>query len=259
MFCPKCGKEVPDGAMHCPNCGQAVQAAQVQNPQQVPAVQPPKKKGKKKWIIIGVVVVILAILIFGGGDSDSSKPADSQSISSGTTQSDTASSGQDDKTEEKTDDQTASALAQYQWIAENASTTFTIPDQAAAFITAHPDFFPGSSSNTGAMSDATNYEVTYPMLAKSAKKYSDKLFDVYGYVTDVEESEDGSMTYIHIVDYDSNSYIAYYLGSIDIYKEDTVTGYLLPLDNIQFANVSGGYTEAVVFAAAYVEKQEIVE
>ncbi len=254
MFCPKCGKAVPDGAVHCPNCGQAVQVTQVPNPQQVPVAQPPKKKGKKKWIIIGVVVVILAIMMFGG-DSDSSTPADSAPASNDTTQTDTAQPAEDSKS----DDKTASALEQYQWIAENASTTFTIPDSAASFINAHPDFFPGNSSNTGAMSDATNYDVTYPMLAKSAKKYSDKLFNIYGYVTDVEEADDGSMTYIHIVDADSNSYIAYYLGSIDIYKEDTVTGYLLPLDNIQFANVSGGYTEAVVFAAAYVEKQEIVD
>ena len=55
MFCPKCGKVVPDGAMHCPNCGEAMQVTQVPNPQQVPVAQPPKKKGKKKWIIIGVV------------------------------------------------------------------------------------------------------------------------------------------------------------------------------------------------------------
>ncbi len=259
MFCPKCGKAVPDGAVHCPNCGEAVQVTQVPNPQQVPVAQPPKKKGKKKWIIIGVVVVILAIMMFGG-DSDSGSSSSGTTASSGTTQSDTAQPAEDStSSDSKGDTQTASALAMYQQIAENDAMAFSIPDQAASFITAHPDFFPGNASNTGAMSDATNYDVTYPMLAKSAKKYSDKLFNIYGYVTDVEESDDGSMTYIHIIDADSNSYIAYYLGSIDIYKEDTVTGYLLPLDNVQFENISGGYTEAVVFAAAYIEKQETVD
>lgn len=259
MFCPKCGKAVPDGAMHCPNCGEAVQVTQAANPQQVPAVQPPKKKGKKKWIIIGVVVVILAIMMFGG-DSDSSSPSDSTLASNDTTQTDTAQPAEDSaSSDSKNDEKIASALEQYQWIAENASTTFTIPDSAAAFITAHPDFFPGNSSNTGAMSDATNYDVTYPMLAKSAKKYSDKLINIYGYVTKIEETDDGTVTYIHIMDADGNSYIAYYLGSIEIYEEDTVTGYLLPFDNIQFENIGGGYTNAVAAAAAYIEKQEIAE
>lgn len=261
MFCPKCGKEVPDGAAHCPNCGQAVQVTQVSNAAPMPPVQPSKKKGKKKWIIIGVVVVILVIMMFGGGSDSSSTPPDTgtPTASNTTTQDDANQPAEDSKDGEDSKDttQTASALEQYRWIAENASTTFSIPDQAAAFITAHPDFFPGNSSNTGAMSDSTTYDVTYPMLAKSAKKYSDKLFNVYGVVTDVDESDDGSITYIHIQDYDSNSYIAYYLGSIDIFEKDTVTGYLLPLDNIQFENVGGGYTDAVVFAAAYLEKQEI--
>lgn len=257
MFCPKCGKEVPNGAAHCPNCGQTVQITQVQNPQQVPMAQPPKKKGKKKWIIIGVVVVILAIMIFGGG-SDSSKPADSKPASNDTAQSDTAQPAEDSKSSDsKSDTQTASALEQYQWIAENAATTFTIPDQAAAFITAHPDFFPGNESNTGAMSDCATYEVTYPMLAKSAKKYSDKLIDVYGYVVKIEETEDGTKTFIQIQDTDGNNYIAYYLGSIEIFEQDEVNCYLLPLDNIQFENMDRNYTDAIACAAAYIDKVSV--
>lgn len=27
MFCPKCGKELKDGAKFCPNCGAKIQAA----------------------------------------------------------------------------------------------------------------------------------------------------------------------------------------------------------------------------------------
>ena len=254
MFCPKCGKAVPDGAVHCPNCGEAMQVTQVPNPQQVPVAQPPKKKGKKKWIIIGVVVVILAIMMFGG-DSDSGSSSSGTTASSGTTQSDTAQPAEDStSSDSKSEDKTASALEQYQWIAENCSTPYTIPDQAAAFITAHPDFFPGNSSNTGAMGDNCTYDVTYPMLAKSAKKYSDKLINFVGYVYDIDESDDGTVTYIHLNDSDGNNYIAYYLGSIEIFEQDEVNCYLLPLDNVQFENIGGGYTQAIACAAAYVDK-----
>ncbi len=259
MFCTKCGKAVPDGAVHCPNCGEAVQVTQAPNPQQVPVAQPPKKKGKKKWIIIGVVVVILAIMMFGG-DSDSGSSSDSTTASSGTTQSDTAQSAEDStSSDSKSDTQTASALEMYQQIAENANTPFTIPDQAAAFITAHPDFFPGNDNNRGAISDYVNTEVTYPMLAKSAKKYSDKLIEQYCFVNDVSEAEDGSMTYLQLVDMDGNNYLSYYLGSIDVYERDYVSCYLLPLDNIQFANTDGGYTDAITTAVAYIVREDAME
>ena len=56
------------------------------------------------------------------------------------------------------------------------------------------------------------------------------------------------------MDADGNSYIAYYLGSIEIYEEDTVTGYSSPFDNIQFENIGGGYTNAVAAAAALYRK-----
>ena len=69
MFCGKCGKEVPDGAVDCPACGAPTgaptDAASTPPPQSAPT--PPKapvSKGKAIGLsILGVIVLLIAGLI----------------------------------------------------------------------------------------------------------------------------------------------------------------------------------------------------
>lgn len=69
MFCGKCGKEVPDGAVACPACGAPTgaptDAAPTPPPQSAPT--PPKapvSKGKAIGLsILGVIVLLIAGLI----------------------------------------------------------------------------------------------------------------------------------------------------------------------------------------------------
>ncbi len=84
MFCPNCGKQLPENGNFCPNCGTKVAAAQ--QPAQVPPVQVPPvqvptvsvqpevpatpvKKKSKKGLIIGlsvgggVLVILLAVIV----------------------------------------------------------------------------------------------------------------------------------------------------------------------------------------------------
>ncbi len=55
MFCPKCGKEVSEGAQFCEHCGANLQ------------VTAPPHKPKKSPVIIVVIIagVILAVIIIG--------------------------------------------------------------------------------------------------------------------------------------------------------------------------------------------------
>lgn len=88
MFCPKCGKQLEDGAAFCGNCGAKLdiqpnvqaqpqtqivtpvpqpaqaQPAQTQQVQSQPAQQPPRKK-KKAWIPI--TAAIATVCVAGGG------------------------------------------------------------------------------------------------------------------------------------------------------------------------------------------------
>ena len=69
MFCGKCGKEVPDGAVACPACGAPTGAptdtAPTPPPQSAPTpLKAPVSKGKAIGLsILGVIVLLIAGLI----------------------------------------------------------------------------------------------------------------------------------------------------------------------------------------------------
>ena len=160
----------------------------------------------------------------------------------------------DSASSEKKDTQSSAADA-YLWIAENDEMDYTIPDKSLAFIRSNPGFFPGSDQNTGAMSDFVDYDVDYPHVAKNPEKYADKLMSISGDIVDCKEAETdyGTVTYLHLSDYDGYSYCLYYLGTLeDAFEGYSAFCYALPFSTVTFENVGGAYTQAVVGAACYV-------
>lgn len=223
--CKTCDEEIASNAKICPKCG----------------AKNKKPIYKKLWFWAFIILVILIVAVSSGGDDTSGSSSSIDNSSS--------------VTSDKNSSNTLNAVEAYESIAENGEPTFTIPDKAIEFINQHKDFFPGKSEIKGAISDYVNEEVTYAHLSKSITKYSDKLVSVYGYVIDIQESEDGSLTYLHIVDYDDNNYTLYYLGALDdILKGTEVHGYALPFAMTTFENLSAQYTESVTGAACYIEK-----
>lgn len=220
--CKVCQADIAANAKVCPQCG-------AKN----------KKPIFKKWwfwSLIIIVVIVVAATSSGGGDTKtSSQPSPNSSVSA-------------------SESVAQAAAEKYKLIAENDEPPFTISEKSIAFINEHKDFFPGNSDNKGAISDYVDQDITYAHLSKNISKYGDKLISIYGEVVDIEESDDGSLTYIHIMDYDYNSYTLYYLGSLDdVLEESEVYAYALPLDITKFENMNAQYTEAVVGAACYIE------
>lgn len=91
MFCPKCGKELKDGAKFCPNCGAKIQAAapKVEVPVSQPEIMEPemprqevpqpeehfqmeqpeteaKRSGKSILTVLTAVCLLLAVVITAG-------------------------------------------------------------------------------------------------------------------------------------------------------------------------------------------------
>lgn len=245
MFCSKCGTKIPEGSAACPNCGNPVE---LQDNMQL-EVQPQKKGGKLKKILIGLGIALVIFLAIGMLSSPE-ETADADDIQAETVDNTTAENAQENNETEDSD----SPAAMYEWVMENATTPFNITEQAMEFINAHPDFFPGDESIEGAMSDFIDWDLTYPMLSKSADKYGDCLYSSSGYVVDIEEV-DSSLTYLQVMDIEGNNYVIYYLGILaDVYEQDEVMFYALPLDVVTFENMGGTYTEAIAMAGSYVNK-----
>lgn len=86
MYCPNCGKEVPDGGTFCPSCGAKLNTpvpVPARDPAPVPQTPPApnpaaeKKKQRVLWIVFAAVVVVIAIVfgvIFGTASEKAYKP-----------------------------------------------------------------------------------------------------------------------------------------------------------------------------------------
>lgn len=238
MFCKKCGKQMEDNWSICPECGEPVNESNGGNVVKNADIKKKKAPIFKRWWFWIIIVVLGSLFIFGVGDESESNDNTSNTKPES---AEVADAGNTD------------AVEIYEWIAENDDPAFTISEKSINFIKEHPDFFPGSENIEGAISDFVDEEITYAHLTKSMSKYGDKLISIYGEVIDIEESEGGEITYIHILDYDGNSYVLYYLGTLDNVLEETyVYAYALPFAITSFENMEATYTEAVIGAACYV-------
>ena len=225
--CKTCNAEIASNAKVCPHCG----------------AKNRKPIYKRFWLWFLVVVAIGSVAIAG---SDTEPPIENNPSSS------FIESSQSEVTTTKQEE--SSVVEMYQLISESDPTSFTIPDKAIEFMTKHEAYFPGKSEIKGQISDSVNTEITFEHLDKNVEKYADKLIEISGSVVDIEEINDGDITYIHVADYLGNNYTMYYLGSLDdIFTGSEVYGYALPLDMVTFENKGGAFTESVMCAACYIE------
>ena len=239
MICPKCGNKVKEGDVFCTNCGAKIEKEQGKSQTMNEgkntsfkinsAIQ---KVLKKEWVPL-VVIVIIAVLM-----------ADVIGKLTKTTSKDNSS-------------KTTTKAATYEAITDTME--FDISDDAIAFINDNPQFFPGNSSNTGAISDHIDFSMDYAHVAKNPFKYSDRLMCIFGEVVDCQELEESgkTLTYVQIEDYSGYDYCVYYLGELpNVFEGNDVTVTFLPFNVITFENIGGYYTKAIVGAACYVNYAE---
>jgi uncharacterized membrane protein YvbJ len=58
MFCPYCGKQIPDGSKFCPYCGAKISAGSI------PEKEKPVRKKNYLFILIPIIVLIIVVGIF---------------------------------------------------------------------------------------------------------------------------------------------------------------------------------------------------
>lgn len=222
--CSVCGAQIATDAKKCPQCGAKI-----------------KKTLLKKLVSFFSVIIIFLIVISLFSDSSETSDSPSGQELDNTQLSQSSVSSQSEK------------INYYQSLGKNIDSEFLITENAINFINEHEDLFPvaqGLENNTAEFIDSS---ITYAHLNKNISRYVNNLINRTGYVIDIEEASDSSATYVHIVDYDGNNYILYYLGVLDnVFDEMEVTACVLPLSLVTFENMSASYTEAVVCGAWFV-------
>ncbi len=196
----------------------------------------------KNGRIVLSTILIITLMLFNGCASSSTNTEESQPVDNKTEAS---------KDEVSEENNNTSCTDEYIYIGEEQE--FLVTEKAIKFLDEHSNIFP--SNDLSLFSEYVDSNITFQMLNKNISKYGDKLIEIpYSYVTDIQESPDGTLSYIHVVDENMNNYVIYYFGSLDnIFDESEVQIYGLPLDIITFENMGGAYTEAVVLAGVKID------
>lgn len=134
---------------------------------------------------------------------------------------------------------------------------YTISDKANTFLDNHSELFPAESYEK--VEPFINNSIQYKHLNKSGSQYGDQVVVMSGTVTQIFENEQDddmdkySYTEILLDDDNYNDYWIYYPGKCDVYEDDYITVYGIPLDSSSFDNISGGTTLVQVMAGCYIK------
>ena len=64
MFCPNCGKQIPDGSKFCPLCGYKI--AKVDEGEKVQTIELTSKRLKKQLLLAVLTIIIGGLFAVGG-------------------------------------------------------------------------------------------------------------------------------------------------------------------------------------------------
>lgn len=133
---------------------------------------------------------------------------------------------------------------------------YSLSEKSFKFISGNPELFP-SVDGHDSIDALANKDIQYKHLDKNVADYCESIyFAPYAYAVDVIESQIGNykITTILACDEENNFSLLIYDGTLpNLFEDDEFSFYGLPLDSSTFENVSGGYTNVIVFAGCLIE------
>lgn len=132
---------------------------------------------------------------------------------------------------------------------------YYLSEDQLSYIDNHPELFPSADYQTIESTPLMDFE--YRQFIKTRKQTTPGLVEldltalqVFEYYIDEVGS---TVTYLLAYDDNGDYYTLYYLGTAEVYQDDTFTAYAIPVDATSFDNVSGGTTNALVLIASYLD------
>lgn len=204
---------------------------------------------KRFLLTLGMVAAMSVSIVGCGGSSSSSNEKTTESQ-----KTEAANSTENNDSDDSSDIDGMGDL--YEYIGENSEDIpYTISPKAKTFLNDHPEVCAVKKVNS--IKKYVDASIEYKKVEKNQNKFGDKIMKTPEcYVIKVNESGEGNstITEIQVCDADSNYYYVIYNGSLDIYKEDTVQIYGVPVGMTSFENVGGGTTVSLIIAGSYVHK-----
>ena len=251
---------------------------QVPQPQGNPAMTVLNHSEKKKFPVQAVGIGAAAVIVLGVGMvilSGSEETAETKDPTLAEIEEQT-----DIQTTAQTDAQTAAqsepvyieesqgsqkveigAYDLYAALQENDLFTYTLNDKMTEFLQTYEDLFPASSVDDVMAAGVVDASLEARQIMKNPSRYGDRLmFLPELQVVQIIESEvdtDQYITEINVADLQGQFYYIIYNGVLDdVFVDDWISAYGLPLGATTYENTAGGETWTIPMAGSYVEKLE---
>ncbi|WP_176560423.1 hypothetical protein [Brevibacillus dissolubilis] len=132
------------------------------------------------------------------------------------------------------------------------------PDASMQFLKAKIHLFPATKQEINEARALVDKNVGFKHLDKNIAKYNGVMFRDTGHVIEIEEVPDtdiGTVSVVHVLNDDFDSYQILFPGPLEIFKDDQVEFIGVPVMMSGFDNVSGGFTKVAIIAGSHIGKQ----
>lgn len=134
-----------------------------------------------------------------------------------------------------------------------------LPSDSYELIMENGKLFPAENKeNISKAKEKTTNEIGSKQLNKKVSPYFSEIVTIAGKIINIDETEydEDTLTYIHMIDDDFNSFEIILLKKADnIFEDDRIRFWGIPVGENKFDNVSGGTTKTQMIVGAHVEKQ----
>lgn len=143
----------------------------------------------------------------------------------------------------------------------DSSALYSVSEDNLNFISSNSNLFPSDSLT--AINEYIDPNITFDIYSKNPSATSGKLISLQNqYVVQIYETsysgkDFDTITQMLLVDTDSFSKYTtcYYFGSIDVFVDDVINLFALPLSYSTFDNIGGGQTWNIICVGNYIEKK----
>ena len=243
-------------------------ADQVLQSQGKPEMDALKHSEKKKFLgqVVGIgvaVVIVLGVGMVALSGSEETAETKAPTIAETEEQTDAQTAAQSEPVyiEESQGSRKAEigAYDLYAALQENDLFTYTLNDKMKEFLQTYEDLFPASSVDDIAAAGVVDLSLEARQIMKNTSRYGDRLmFLPELQVVQIIESEvntDQYLTEINVADLQGQFYYIIYNGVLDnVFEDDWISAYGLPLGATTYENTAGGETWTIPMAGSYVEK-----
>lgn len=133
-----------------------------------------------------------------------------------------------------------------------------LAEESYEYIVDNYNLFPAKKDKEVNKAIEKSETIDYRELSKNPAKYHSNIVSFSGFVRQIDEQnvDDETMTYAIVYDDNSNAHVIFmYKEAEEIYEDDDITFYGIPIGAYDFSSDDGGFQSSILYFGSHIEKQ----